>query len=134
MEGEMKNKQFIVEGSWGAEIVDELAPKASEHRVVKKGFGGFDHTELDLVLHNLGVDTCVVCGVTTCVCVSTTARGAVARNYRLVIARDAVAEVDRETHEAELRTMARAFGDVRPTDEILALLGTAASAAAGRAA
>jgi nicotinamidase-related amidase len=90
--------------------------------VVKKGFGGFDHTELDVVLRNLGIDTCVVCGVTTCVCVSTTVRGAIARNYRAIIASDAVAEVNRETHAAELQTMARVFGEVRSTEEITAIL------------
>jgi ureidoacrylate peracid hydrolase len=125
-EGALREEGFITEGSWGAAIVDELAPEAGERVVVKKGFGGFDHTELDLVLRNLGIDTCVVCGVTTCVCVSTTVRGAIARNYRAVIARDAVAEVNRQTHEAELQTMARVFCEVKSADEILAMLRDAA--------
>jgi isochorismate hydrolase len=40
----------------------------------------------------------------------------------MILARDAVAEVDRQTHEAELRTIARVFGDVKSNDEIVAML------------
>jgi ureidoacrylate peracid hydrolase len=116
------NRTFIVEGSWGAQIVDELKPEAGEHLVVKKGFGGFSNTPLDTILRNMGVNTCVVAGVTTCVCVSTTIRGGVEYNYRMIIVRDAVAEVHRDTHEAELKTMARIFADVKSTGEVIDML------------
>jgi nicotinamidase-related amidase len=90
--------------------------------VVKKGFGGFSNTPLDTILRNMGVTTCVVSGVTTCVCVSTTIRGGVEFNYRMILVSDAVAEVDRTTHEAELTTMARIFTDVKTTDEVIRML------------
>ena len=35
---------------------------------------------------------------------------------------DAVAEVDRSTHEAELKTMARIFADVKTTDEVVGMV------------
>jgi nicotinamidase-related amidase len=54
--------------------------------------------------------------------VSTTVRGRVEHNYRIILVRDAVAEVNRATHEAELETTDRVFADVRPTDEVVALL------------
>jgi ureidoacrylate peracid hydrolase len=118
------NRTFIVEGTWGAQIVDELKPRDGEHLVVKKGFGGFaPSTPLDTILRNLNVNTCVVTGVTTCVCVSTTVRGGVEHNYRMILASDAVAEVSREAHDAELRTMDRLFADVRSSDEIIELVG-----------
>lgn len=113
---------FLVEGSWGAQVIEQLKPRDGEHVVIKKGFGGFSNTPLDTILRNLGVTTCVVAGVTTCVCVSTTVRGGVEHNYHMVLVSDAVAEVDRGTHEAELKTMARVFADVKCTDEIVALL------------
>lgn len=119
------NRTFITEGSWGAQIIDELKPKEGEHLVVKKGFGGFSNTPLDTILRNLGVNTCVVTGVTTCVCVSTTVRGGVEHNYRMILVKDAVAEVHRDTHEAELKTMARVFADVKTTDEVVAMLDEA---------
>jgi nicotinamidase-related amidase len=64
------NRTHCVEGTWGAQIIDDLTPQEGEHLVVKKGFGGFSNTPLDTVLRNLGVTTCVVSGVTACVCVS----------------------------------------------------------------
>ena len=43
----------MAEGSWGAKVVDELAPHDGEHVVVKKGFGGFSNTPLDTILRIL---------------------------------------------------------------------------------
>jgi len=121
------NRTFITEGTWGAQIIDELKPLPGEHLVVKKGFGGFSNTPLDTILRNLGVTTCVVCGVTTCVCVSTTVRGGVEHNYRMILVSDAVAEVHRDTHEAELKTMARVFAEVKTTGEVIAMLDRTAA-------
>jgi len=121
------NRTFIVEGTWGAQIVDDLKPEEGEHLVVKKGFGGFSNTPLDTILRNMGVTTCVVSGVTTCVCVSTTVRGGVEHNYRMILVEDAVAEVNRDTHDAELKTMARVFAEVKTTDDVVAMLAGAAA-------
>jgi len=117
------NRTHCVEGTWGAQIIDDLKPQEGEHLVVKRGFGGFSNAPLDTVLRNLGVTTCVVSGVTTCVCVSTTVRGGVEYNYRMILVGDAVADVDRDAHDAELRTMARIFADVKTTDEVVGMLG-----------
>jgi ureidoacrylate peracid hydrolase len=76
----------------------------------------------------MGVTTCVVAGVTTCVCVSTTVRGGVEHKYRMILVKDAVAEINRATHEAELQTMARLFADVHTTDEVVAMLASATTA------
>jgi ureidoacrylate peracid hydrolase len=51
------NRTFIAEGTWGAQIVDELKPEDGEHLVVKKSFGGFSNTPLDTILRNMGVTT-----------------------------------------------------------------------------
>jgi ureidoacrylate peracid hydrolase len=119
------NRTHCVEGTWGAQIIDDLAPREDEHLVVKKGFGGFSNTPLDTILRNMGVTTCVVSGVTTCVCVSNTVRGGVEHNYRMILVANAVAEVSRDTHEAELKTMSRVFADVKTTDEVVAMLADA---------
>lgn len=116
------NRTHCVEGTWGAEIIDELKPHECDHLIVKKGFGGFANTALDTTLRNMGVTTCVMVGVTTCVCVSNTVRGGVEHNYRMILVSDAVAEISRDTHEAELKTMSRIFADVKTTDEVVGLL------------
>jgi len=119
-----RKASFLFEGTQGAQIIDELTPGKGEHLIVKKGYSGFSNTPLDTLLRNLGVSTCVVTGVTTCVCVSSTVRGAVERNYRVVLVKDAVAEVSREAHEAELETIARVFGDVKSADEVIKTLAS----------
>jgi ureidoacrylate peracid hydrolase len=117
------NRTHCVEGTWGAQIIDELKPREGEHLVVKKGFGGFaPSTPLDTILRNKGVTTCVVTGVTTCVCVSTTVRGGVEHNYRMILVSNGVAEVSHQAHDAELQTMERLFADVRSTDEVIGLV------------
>jgi ureidoacrylate peracid hydrolase len=115
-------EQFIVEGTWGAEIVDELKPAPGEKVVVKKGFNGFHRTPLEAILRNMGVTTCVMTGVTTCVCVSTTTRGGVERNFHIYFVSDATAEIHREWHEAELATINWVYGDVVTTGQVLDLL------------
>lgn len=118
----LRKKDFLISGTWGARIVDELTPREDEHLVIKKGFGGFSNTPLDTILRNFGVTTCVVCGVTTCVCVSTTIRGGVEYNYRIIAVQDGMAEVHRDSHETELKTISRVFGDVKTSDEVIELL------------
>jgi nicotinamidase-related amidase len=114
--------QFIVGGTWGAEIVDELKPAEGETVVIKKGFNGFHQTSLEAVLRDRGVTTCVMTGVTTCVCVSSTTRAGVERDFRMIFVSDSTAEVRREWHEAELRAMDWAIARVKTTDEVLGLL------------
>src|SRR6476619_2398582 len=38
------NRTHCVEGTWGAQIIDDLKPREGEHLVVKRGFGGFSNT------------------------------------------------------------------------------------------
>jgi isochorismate hydrolase len=40
----------------------------------------------------------------------------------MILVKDAVAEVNRRTHDAELETMTRVFADVRTTEEVVAML------------
>jgi len=114
--------EFLVEGTFGSEVCEELTPTALDHIVIKKGYGGFTNTPLDTILRNTGSTTCVFGGVTTCICVSTTVRGAVDHNYKVIVASDAVAETTREAHDAELQILARNFGDVRSSDDVIAML------------
>lgn len=118
------NRTFIAEGSWGAQIVEELKPHEGEHVIVKRGYDGFANTTLDTVLRNLGVTTCVVVGVMTGVCVSSTVRGGVELNYHMTVIDDAVADPGRETHAAELKILARNFAAVKTTREVIALVGS----------
>ena len=65
-----------VEGTWGAEIVEALAPRADEAVVSKRRASGFFGTDLDDLLRARSVRTIVLAGVSTHGCVEATARDA----------------------------------------------------------
>ena len=119
--GAIGNK-FLVEGTWGAEIIAELTPEEGDHVVVKTGYGGFYNTPLASMLRNLKVGTCVITGVGTPVCVSTTCREGVSRNFLVVVVSDATASTDSKSHEAELLHLAHPFADVMTTNEVIGML------------
>lgn len=78
-----------------------------------------------------GIDTVLVAGTVTNVCCESTVRDASTLGYRVVMVADANAAVSDETHNATLTTVYRSFGDVRTTEELIALLASSGGDAAG---
>jgi nicotinamidase-related amidase len=124
MKDKAKEAGALVERSWGAEIIDELKPRAGSHLVLKKAYGGFFRTTLDQTLQTLGVKTLFMTGVATNFCVETTAREAVAYGYDIVIVQDATASYDPAGHQASLNVMSAGFGNIMSTDEVLQAIGS----------
>jgi len=122
MPPKVKEVGALMRGSWGSQIIDELTPSKSDHMVMKKGYGGFFQTSLDRILRNLDIKTLVLSGVYTNICVETTAREAVAYGYDILLVKDATASFDEEGHQATLKVIAAAFGEVMSTEEVLKLL------------
>ena len=98
-----------VKGSWGAEIIPELAPAPGERVIEKTRFDAFFRTELEEVLRELGVDEVWLCGVCTSICVMDTAAGAFFRGFKVVVPRSAVGDFDPEAHEFALKRMERIY-------------------------
>jgi nicotinamidase-related amidase len=110
-------------GTWGAQIVDDLAPAADEPVVVKKNQSAFWFTPLDLLLRRLGVETCITLGGAASGCLNDTVREGVGYGYAFQVVTDAVYPVaspvlDSLSQRADLLT----------TNEALALLDSAAAA------
>ena len=84
------------------------------------------------LLAERGATTVVIAGTVTNVCCESSARDASTLGYRVVMAADACAALDDESHNATLRTIYRSFGDVRPTDEVVVLMDSSPSVS-GRA-
>ena len=116
---EAVERQFLVEGTWGARIVDELTPAEDDRVVIKKGYSGFYNTELEALLRSLDIDTCVLTGVGLDVCVSSTLRDAVHRMFRAIVVSDATGSFNRETHEATLAGLRHPFADIVTTQEAI---------------
>jgi nicotinamidase-related amidase len=81
---------ILVEGSWGAAIIDELVPDARDIRVTKYRFSGFWDTELDSILRNLGATTLLFAGVNADQCVMSTLQDAMFLGYDCVMVQDCV--------------------------------------------
>jgi nicotinamidase-related amidase len=94
--------EWTLEGRWGQEFVEPLAPAPEEPVVVKHRSSGFVGTTLDLVLRSLEIEALVIGGTVTQGCVESTARDATFFDYYVVMLRDCVATTSRELHEASM--------------------------------
>jgi nicotinamidase-related amidase len=98
------------EGSWGWEIVEELAPLAGETVIRKVRYDAFYGTALDHLLRTWGVETLIICGTVANICVHYTAASAALRWFEVVIPRDATSALDPFDLEASLRQTSFLFG------------------------
>lgn len=117
----------VTDPSW--QIEDAVAPLAGEIVLNKTSSGPLNSTKLDQTLHNLGVNSLVVCGLTTAVCVTQTARELADRNFRVIVGSDACTEMSLEMHNAALFAFAYVFGHVRQSEEIVTMVAASRVAA-----
>lgn len=90
-------------GTWGAEVIPELAPESQDCIVFKRTYDGFYNTELEITLRSLNVDTVVACGIHTHVCVLCTSLGAFYRGFKVIALEDCMTTGYRPNHESRLR-------------------------------
>ena len=112
----------MVAGTWDAAFDSRLTVEPSDVVISKARYSAFYGTELEEVLHERGVRNLIICGVTTEMCVESTLRDGFFRDFRIVLAADAVASVDRARHAATLQTVEYGFGAVVSTDDIILAL------------
>src|SRR6478672_8648420 len=91
------------EGSWGWEIVDELAPARGDVVLRKLRYDAFYGTPLDHLLRLWGITALLICGTVANICVHYTAASAALRWYDVVIPCDAISALDRFDLESSLR-------------------------------
>jgi nicotinamidase-related amidase len=85
-----KYGRILIQGEYGHDIVDELAPIEGEVMIDKPGKGAFYATDLQQILTDAGITQLLVTGVTTEVCVHTTTREANDRGYECLVVSDCV--------------------------------------------
>jgi len=103
--------RILIRGEPGHDIIAELYPQGDEPVIDKPGKGAFYQTDLELILHNRGIDTLFVAGVTTEVCVNTTVREANDRGFRCIVLADCCGSYFPEFHKAGL-DMIKAQGGI----------------------
>lgn len=114
---------MVDDPSW--QIDDTVAPLPGEMVINKTSSGPLNSTRIDQILHNMGINSLVVCGLTTAVCVAQTARETADRGFRVVVAEDACTEMSEELHRAALETFSMTFGRVRDTNALVELFAIA---------
>jgi ureidoacrylate peracid hydrolase len=121
--GERMEEAFTP-GNFGHELYASLKTAPGDLVVLKRRFSALvqGSSGLDQILRQRGVDTLIVVGTATNVCCESTLRDAMMMNYKCIMVSDANATRTDEEHNATLATVAVIFGDVRTTDEVVALL------------
>ncbi len=110
-----------IEGTWGAEIVEQLAPMTDEIVVVKRTVSALATTDLERLLTLFEIRTLVLAGIATNFVVEGTAREAVDRGYRVIVLRDCCEtwSADAQRFSMEILSL---LGEVIAVDEFIGLL------------
>ena len=114
----------LLAGERAAQVDERLRPGPQDVVLLKTGSGAFCSANTDNVLRSNGVDRLVFAGGLTDACVSSSVREAYDRGYLCTIAEDACIAPSAEDHQAALRSLAKYYGWVTGTAEILARLGS----------
>jgi nicotinamidase-related amidase len=124
----------FVKGSWGAEIVDDLAPQEGDIIVEgKRGLDAFATTNLDFILRARGITTVAIGGFLTNCCVESTMRSGYEKGYQVVTLSDCVAATSPEEHDNAIRYDFPMFSQPMSGDEFAAgLAGERETADASR--
>ena len=94
----------FVKDTWGAAIIDELAPVEGDIVIEgKRGLDTFASTNLDFILRSKGIDTVILGGFLTNCCVESTMRSAYENGYRVITLTDCVAGTSVEEHDNAIR-------------------------------
>lgn len=87
-------------GTWGAAIIDVLAPSPDDIVIDKPAYSAFEATDLEAQLRKRGVTTLIICGVVTYACVLATAFSAFDKGFDVLLAQDATGSWNDELGEA----------------------------------
>lgn len=114
-----KSPEYTLKGSWGAALVDGLAPRGNDIAVEKYRPDAFVHTNLDQMLRANGIESVVMLGTTTEGCVESSVRGASYHDYYVVVVSDLVGSPNPALHDGSMRLFQARY-PLATSDEILA--------------
>lgn len=135
-------KKLVIPGSCGAELMDEIKPSPTiklnsslllsghlqqigsmEWIMYKPRWGAFYDTLLEKHMHDLDVDTVLVCGCNFPNCPRTTIYEASERDFRTILAKDATSLI----YDIALQELKNIGVSLMDTDECIAWLDAASS-------
>lgn len=115
-----------------ADIIDELKRQPGDHLITKRRRSAFHDTGLDTLLRDLGVTQIVLAGVSTSAGVESTARSAHDHGYHVVLATDAMADPDPDSHRHSVERVFPKLGETATSAEITEFLAGSPDRAARR--
>jgi nicotinamidase-related amidase len=124
----------FVKGTWGCEIVGEMAPSGEDIVLEgKRGLDAFGSTNLDFILRSKGIQTVVLAGFLTNCCVESTMRSAYEKGFEVYTLTDAVGATSLEEHANAIKFDYPMFSKPITSDEFVeALAGELAAADTSR--
>jgi nicotinamidase-related amidase len=115
-----------------SEFPEDFRPEPGDIILVKRHWGAFTGTELDLQLRRRGVTQIVLAGISTSMGVESTARSAWEHSYNLIFAEDAITDVDAASHTHTFTKIFPRLGEIAATEQIIDVLkGRSASQPGG---
>jgi ureidoacrylate peracid hydrolase len=116
--------KLLIGGTWGAEIIEMLAPEEGDVLVEKPRYSAFFQTSLDTTLRSHHIKYLFFIGVATNICVEATIRDAYYNEYFPIIVRDATVNSGPPfTQEATLFNVKACYGWVASTEQLRKCLG-----------
>ena len=109
----------VLRGTWGWQIVDELAPQPGERVLEKLRYDGFFGTPLDHELRLAGIHSLIVCGTVANICVLHTAGSAALRGYRVILPVDAISAITPFDLQVAIRQVSFLYRGVITTSEAI---------------
>ncbi|MDO5422181.1 MAG: cysteine hydrolase [Eubacteriales bacterium] len=94
-------------GENSAQAPEGLRPQPGDYTIIKPRWSAFFHTELDLILRRLQVETVILIGTTTPNCVRTTCYDANSLEYNVVILEDCCSSQTEEIQRVNIEDMRR---------------------------
>jgi len=123
LKGVVDGKAFV-KGTWGAQIIDELAPEKGDIVIEgKRGLDTFASTNLDFILRSKGIKTLAIGGFLTNCCVESTMRTAYEHGFDVVTLVDCTAATSSEEHKNALKYDFPMFSRPMPASEFIGMLG-----------
>ena len=101
---------------------DHVQPKGDEAVICKQYPSAFFGTPLVSILVKEGADTVILTGCSTSGCVRASVVDAISYGFRVIVPRECVGDRHNAPHEANLFDIQAKYGDVLPTEDVLAHL------------
>ncbi len=119
LKGVVDSKLFR-KGTWGAEIVQDLAPQPEDIVVEgKRGLDAFASTNLDFILRSRGITTIALGGFLTNCCVESTMRTGYEKGFDVITLKDCTATLSEEEQKLAVEKNYPMFSRPMNHDEFL---------------